>query len=348
MAHRPIIIRPDLMQAAECFFAVAAAKHGCEQVVPPDVPAMAFAHLQAPWLRLSGRHPSVQSLTSLRPVAVEVCDATAERLAMTAVLDACPELQAVRFALPVTVDTGNDCLRNCDALTHLDLSGAPSLTAIGDDFLANCRMLPVVDFSLSSGVVERIGSSCLFRCDRLTSLDTRGLSRVRAIGHHFGWGCAALASVDLAGLSGLREILHNFLNQCPSLTTMALGGARHVSAIGYRFLAECPRLTALDFAGYTLVNTVGEGFLELCVGLRELALPDFSSVTTVGARFLFGCTGLQRVDLRGCRSVLSVGDAAFACCKSLTTVMVPPGRHAILTAVEAVVPSTVTVVARLP
>ena len=185
---------------------------------------------------------------------------------------------------PYVREIGNDFLYSCEEATSLDLSGLGGVQKIGNCFLSKCRALRTLDLSALRSV-SKMGSGFLSDCEALERLDVSGFGRIRLIANGFLSGCESLTKIDLSALSSVKYIGDCVLYDCTSLTYVDLSGLRSVVRIGARFLYNCAALEVLDMADLRSVTQVGNAFLGGCVALTALDLSGLGNVASIGRAF---------------------------------------------------------------
>ena len=164
------------------------------------------------------------------------------------------------------------CLQYCAQLTSL--TRLPQLRGTGDSFLRDCTALTTIDLSGFAGIRE-VGSSFI-RCARaLTTLDLGALSNVTALTDNFLSFCSGLQHLDLRPLKNVVRIGDAFLWGARGLVTLDLSPLRLVGHLGSGFLQGCSRLATVDMSGMNDVVVVGRRFLSTHGPLlRRLRLSD--------------------------------------------------------------------------
>eukprot|EP01064_Diplonema_japonicum_P034686 TRINITY_DN7285_c0_g4_i1.p1 TRINITY_DN7285_c0_g4~~TRINITY_DN7285_c0_g4_i1.p1 ORF type:complete len:341 (+),score=37.71 TRINITY_DN7285_c0_g4_i1:55-1023(+) len=143
-------------------------------------------------------------------------------------------LATVSFELPCVTIVHDRFIADMWSVSHVDLTGLPSLKEIGAEFIS-CTPVASVDVSPLHGV-QSIGSSFLSGT-KITSIDLTPLSTVKRIGDEF---CAytPLAHIDLRPLEGVGGIGRHFLTGCQSLTEVDLSPLKRVPEVGKDVLSD--------------------------------------------------------------------------------------------------------------
>ena len=202
-------------------------------------------------------------------------------------------------------------------VTCIDISYAPALVVIGNEFLHECT-LSTVNLSGLQGVTS-IGAGFLYECTSLSTVDLSALQGVTSIGHRFLAGCTSLSTVDLSALQGVTLIGNEFLYECTSLSTVNLSALQGVTSIGHGFLGECTSLSTVDLSALQGVTSIGQWFLDRCGSLSTVNLSGLQGVTSIGDGFIYGCTSLSTVNLSGLQGVTSMGNYFLAGCNAVKT-----------------------------
>jgi hypothetical protein len=137
------------------------------------------------------------------------------RTALTRVNFILSQARAPPPLLPVTI-LYEGFLRDCAALTSVDLSGFVNVTAISRDFLRDSVSLTSLDLGAGLARVTDIPAGFLCGCTALKSVDLTGFANVTRIGDSFIADCLSLTSIDLTPLGKLRVAGHHFLRRCPA------------------------------------------------------------------------------------------------------------------------------------
>ena len=215
-----------------------------------------------------------------------------------------PKLIHLFLRAEVVTEIPNTFLQG-STFEELDLSGVSGVTAIGANFLCECRSLHTADLSGWSNVTH-IDSSFLEACSTLKALHLTGWSNVTQVGSSFLGCCSTLTTVDLSRWSNVTHIDRYFLEGCSALTTLDLSGWRNVTHIEYGFLSDCTALTTVDLSGWDRLKRIKHGFLSGCIALRRLDLSGWRSVTEIGTGFLEGCSIHPRsINITGSSCVVS-------------------------------------------
>ena len=95
----------------------------------------------------------------------------------------------------------------------------PSISAIGDNFLAGCTYLEKVDFTGLNNVFA-VGNKTLYGCQSLAEIDLSPIEQLTTIGNEFMSSCTRIMNFKMTGLHKIRNIGSNFMNNCSMLQTV--------------------------------------------------------------------------------------------------------------------------------
>lgn len=230
-----------------------------------------------------------------------------------------PPPPAAHLSQPVTA-IGDQFLWQCRRLATIDLGNALiKVKSIGTGFMWGCSALESIDCTGWSALTET-GYGFMVDCQSLTSITLDGWTRLTTLGSLFLSGCQSLSSIDLSGLTSLTCIGSAFMRGCSSLTSANLSGLSEVKSISTSFLANCSSLTTINLSGMTALTGIGElqvvtdGFMEGCTSLTAVDLSGLDKLWRIGARFLSGCTVLNSVDFTGTNELSAIGQEFLKDC----------------------------------
>lgn len=177
---------------------------------------------------------------------------------------------------------GQDCFKNCTALTEVNLND--SITVAGNGFLYGCKSLTSIH--LPSALTSLQGTS-LQQCTALTSVELP--ASLQELGPSALRGCSSLVTVT--GAPALKDIRSGAFMDCVKLKTFAIPAT--VDSIENSAFSNCQALENVTLPyGITKLDT--KTFMN-CISLREMTVPE--SVNYLGASIFDGCTALEYVKL---------------------------------------------------
>eukprot|EP00760_Papus_ankaliazontas_P014300 PhM_4_TR16033/c0_g1_i1/m.103282 len=204
---------------------------------------------------------------------------------------------------------GDNFLSCCMVLESVDLSGLFNVTSVENSFLRNCWAMTHVDLSAMTSL-QAAGRYFLEGNTAMQSVDLSGLKNVQRVDDSFLGGCKALRRVDLSLMTAVHSIENDVLRDCASVEFVDMSGLRGLTSLGSFFMSGCSNLQEIIFptnSGGGL-QSISKHFMSHC-GLSDFPLCCFlSNVTRVGDGFLFSCTRLTHVDLSAMTAVREIGD----------------------------------------
>lgn len=133
---------------------------------------------------------------------------TIDILGDDAVLDRIIDRSITEFKDDVITSLGQNALRNCSNLIHVDL---PSVTAVGREAFAKCTALNYVNLPIANNISNMVFDHC-------SSLISITLPAATAITDYCFRSCTGLVSVDLSQVTNI----YRAFSSCTSLVSLIL------------------------------------------------------------------------------------------------------------------------------
>ena len=186
-------------------------------------------------------------------------------------------------------------VRDCAALTSIDVPDTSGVTSAGDGF----------------------ASYYVYGCTSITSLAAPDTGSITSVGQYFFYshanGCTSLTTADVPDTSSLTSagdyFLYWYVRGCTSLISVGVPDTSGLTSVGYRFFYGyaygCTSLTSLAAPDTGSITSVGDycmySYASHCTSLTSLGIPDTSSLTSVGSNFMeyyaTDCDALLRLEL---------------------------------------------------
>ena len=196
----------------------------------------------------------------------------------------CPSLQLQSLCIanvPVLESIINYAFAGSMHLLSVDLSGHPSLRAIGKRAFWNCASLQSISLA-NLPLFEGIGDDAFARCGRLSTVDLSSLLSLRCIGEYAFAQCTSFRSVSLENLSHLESIGDYAFAECERLSSVALSNLFSLSCIGAHAFSKCMSLQSVSFDSLPLLESIGDHAFAECVHLSSVELSKLLSLRCVG------------------------------------------------------------------
>ena len=270
----------------------------------------------------------------------------------TKAFQSCKALESITFPESVT-EVSDYCFSYCRALKTVNLGAG--VTKIGDYAFSDCSALEGINIPESTVTigeyaysscesakylnmgksVERIGSYAFYSCKLVPKVDFS--DKTEYIGENAFEYCIGLTEVALP--DSLIELSRGAFTFCENLATVTMG--ENVESIGRNAFLDTAFLKNTDedivyLSNWIIVctnpeiNTItGDIIVEPgMVGVADYAFADckeftgitLSDIKYVGKYAFFRCENLMQVKLGP--DAQRIGDAAFAGCRSLSTVLI--------------------------
>lgn len=212
------------------------------------------------------------------------------------------QIKKIVFTGDVTA-IGEKTFLGYKALEEVDISGADSLTAIGNStFSSNTALTTVTGMEQ----LETLGNSAF----SATALQTVDMPKVTELPQNVFRNCK-MTEVNLPGVLRITGV--SAFSSCTELKKISLPGLTEVS--GDNTFSNCTALEELDCPKLTTAS--GSNFAKDCTKLLTVNLPQLESI---GANGFSGCISLLEVNLK---KLKTMGDELFTNCFSLVYAELP-------------------------
>lgn len=268
----------------------------------------------------------------------------------------CIALKSVEF--PASVETvAAQAFSGCTSLTDITFAEGSMLASLGDQAFEKCTSLRTITANgtsntLPDSLTDGVGKKVFTGCTALQSFKIPvNMTRVNEA---MFMGCVSLADVSFADNSKCEVINKQAFSGCTNLATFSFGKGSIVSIIDTQAFSKCSSLRAIEMpatcvalGSYTFeyctslskvvvsddLSLVWPGCFTGCTQLslyprskassassyaNKVALPDAWTIVDISC--FEDCTGIKAVDLN---KVQTINSAAFAGCKSLTSIDIP-------------------------
>ncbi|CAJ1955681.1 unnamed protein product [Cylindrotheca closterium] len=254
------------------------------------------------------------------------------------------QLTRVNFNGSALTSIGKLAFYGCTSLLEIEI--LPTVTIIGEAAFAVCRSLTRVRFH-GDGLLTIIGEEAFYECSSLIEVSIP--SSVEIIGKYAFGTCKSLTKVCFHGDGLLATIGDAAFYECSSLQEVNFAEA-NLKTIGAKTFRNCVNLQKinipstvglLELAAFSdcrslLVVKVQNGLNYLaplvfcgCKNLQAVALPE--SVEGIGPAAFAQCGSLLSVELGDRPRTVAIADMAFAECKSLVNICLPPSASSTTT-----------------
>ena len=207
----------------------------------------------------------------------------------------------------------------CDSLTSIEIPN--SVTSIGSEAFLDCDSLTSVVIGES---VTNIGNCAFSDCDSLTSIEIP--NSVTSIGSEAFLDCDSLTSVVIG--ESVTNIGNCAFSDCDSLTSIEIPNS--VTSIGYDAFTCCDSLTSINYIGTidqwaqiefaSLFSNPIHYAKKLYINGELVTQANITTATKINASAFACCDSLTSVVIGD--SVTSIGHHAFSSC-SLTSIEIP-------------------------
>lgn len=209
------------------------------------------------------------------------------------------------------------------SLTSLDLSGATSLTTIGDGAFYHNSLTEVT----IPGSVTYIGDDAFDVSSTSNAIkevvfnpvpegkENKPLKIVDTANFKSATDIYLARSIDSAsGKSGAGTSLFD-----AAVNVHVEAGCTTIPSICFK---ENDNLTSLDFTNASDLTTIAEEAFYGCDGLTKLTFP--ASLTTIGCNAFYSCDGLLDVNMGYCTKMTAIADNTFDGCTKINHLTLPP------------------------
>lgn len=235
----------------------------------------------------------------------------------------CPRLGTVKFTDGEFKEDGTakvNLVIDADAFKSSGLQNVTlpaNLKSIG----ANAFNATAISSISIPAYTDTIGSAAFTDCRQLLTVTFAKDSKLATMNTNVFSGCWALNSINIEKCTSLATISDNTFQNCKTLASIKLPNS--LETLGASAFSGCTSLTSVSFDtkenGKCSIKNINN-FAFQSTGMSGFTFPESASDITLGTRLFDSCPNFTEVTLSS--SVKSVG-AAFAQCKTLTTIIIP-------------------------
>ncbi len=202
----------------------------------------------------------------------------------------CDGVETINFSV-ITEKIGKESFAEMDSLKSVDMVRMTALTELPERAFYNSKS--ITDMQLPV-LITKIGDSMAENCTSLITVNFNKLTKLEEIGDRAFYNNSSLEQVSLSSARSLVKVGESVFENCTSLTTVRM--PLNLEKMGDRMFKNASSLGRVAFA---------------------------SNLKEIGDEALYG-TALETMNIASLSDLETIGEGAFAECKSLREITLPP------------------------